>query len=48
MKAGDTAKAIAEYKLALERLDADPRIEPANKPTFRKHAEEMLAKLAGK
>jgi Flp pilus assembly protein TadD len=43
--AGDRARAIAEYEAAAARLDADPRIPIANKPRFKQHGQEMLAKL---
>ena len=42
---GDKASAIAEYKRARALLDADPRIEPANKPAFAQHVQEVLAGL---
>lgn len=45
MKAGDTARAIAEYEQALRLFDADPRVPPPLRVEWRKHAEEQLAKL---
>jgi CubicO group peptidase (beta-lactamase class C family) len=45
MTAGDKPRAIAEYEATLATLDKDPRVGPGQKPRFRKHAEEQLAKL---
>ncbi|NVB80217.1 MAG: beta-lactamase family protein [Kofleriaceae bacterium] len=45
---GKTADAIAEYERVLALLDADPRLSAAERVEFKKHANEMLAKLRSK
>jgi CubicO group peptidase (beta-lactamase class C family) len=47
-KTGKIADAIASYERVLGTIDADPRIEPANKPLYKKRAEDELAKLRAK
>jgi CubicO group peptidase (beta-lactamase class C family) len=47
-KSGKTGEAIAEYERELALVDADPRVPAADKPAFRKQAENALAKLRAK
>ncbi len=45
MTAGDKTAAISAYEAAIAKLELDPRIPVAEKPSRRIHAEETLVKL---
>jgi len=47
-KSGKKDMAIAEYERVLAVVDADPRIPAGDKKTFKKHADDELAKLRAK